>query len=216
MKITSGAGMLNTGLSRFKAAGLLFLVGLLSLTAVYDVQLSQALRLEKGMGADLAGIGSWFGHGAVQIPLLALLCLLGYVLARPRLRTAFFLALAAFVSSGVLTQLVKHLVGRPRPRLLSQGIEHFGPTLASGLDSFPSGHASTAVAVAVVLSLWFPKATPVLMILAAFVAASRVLGGAHFIMDVLGGVCLGLVVGLFIGLNKRWRSELGVSDEFTF
>ena len=208
--------MLNTALSRFKATGLLFLVGLLSLTAVYDVRLSQALRFENEVGVGLARIGSWLGHGAVQIPLLALLCLLGYVLSRPRLRTAFFLALAAFVSSGILAQLVKHLVGRPRPRLLAQGIEHFGPTLASGLDSFPSGHASTDVAVALVLSIRDPKAPPVRMNLAAFVAASRVLGGAHFIMDVLGGVCLGLIVGLIIGLNKRWRSELGVSDEFAF
>ncbi|MBW2622460.1 MAG: phosphatase PAP2 family protein [Deltaproteobacteria bacterium] len=206
--------MRNSTPNRLKTYGLLLLLGLVLLVAVYDVQLSQALRHDDGAGAFLALIGSWFGHGAVQMPLLALLCAAGYVFSRPRLVTAAFLAFSAFVSSGILAQLFKHLIGRPRPRLLDQGIDHFGPTLASGLDSFPSGHASTAVAVAVVLSFWYPKATPIFMTAAAFISASRVLGGSHFFIDILGGVCLGLIVGLSIGLNKRWRSKMDVRDTF--
>jgi undecaprenyl-diphosphatase len=41
------------------------------------------------------------------------------------------------------------------------------------------------------LSAAFPRATPVLVLLAAGCAASRVLSGAHFLSDVVAGAALG-------------------------
>ena len=101
----------------------------------------------------------------------------------------------AFVLAGLLVRLFKVLVGRPRPRLWEDGIFSLGPTFESGFDSFPSGHTTTIMAVALVLSWHFPRGAPFFMSAAALVAASRLMSGSHFPLDVLGGLALGLTVG---------------------
>ncbi|MBW2085489.1 MAG: phosphatase PAP2 family protein, partial [Deltaproteobacteria bacterium] len=147
---------------------------------------------------------------------LVLILILGFVFPQTRFKSAGARALLAFILSGVLAQIIKHLVGRPRPRLLTEGIHHFGPTLASGLDSFPSGHAASAVAVATALSFYYPRATPLFMFIASFIAASRIFSGTHFPIDILGGTILGLSVGLIIssyGRRSRAISFYGESDQ---
>lgn len=61
--------------------------------------------------------------------------------------------------------------------------------------SFPSGHFTTAFTVAVSLGSFFPETLPVLLILAANIAASRVVVGMHFLSDVLVGSGLGAGLG---------------------
>jgi undecaprenyl-diphosphatase len=61
--------------------------------------------------------------------------------------------------------------------------------------SFPSGHSANAFAVATVLALTFPWMAPPALVLAASVAASRVVLGLHFLSDVLAGSLLGVLVG---------------------
>jgi undecaprenyl-diphosphatase len=172
-----------------------------SLVAAYDQPLMQALSQAPGVARAVADVGYVLGLGYVQIPLLLLLALVGRVRSSARLKRAGLEALAAFIASGLLTQVVKHLVGRPRPRLLAEAVQHFGPTLASGLDSFPSGHVASAVAAALVLAIRFPRATPLFMLGAAFISASRLFSGSHYPVDVLAGVFLGVMVGLAI---ERW------------
>ena len=124
------------------------------------------------------------------------------------LKRACLEATAAFITAGVLAQMVKHLIGRPRPRMLAEGIQHFGPTLASGLDSFPSGHAATAFAAALALSMHYPKLSPAFMFTAAFIAVSRIFNGSHFPVDVLGGVFFGLAVGAVITIYRpQWAGS---------
>jgi undecaprenyl-diphosphatase len=73
------------------------------------------------------------------------------------------------------------------------------------LASFPSGHATTAFALATLLSLWYPRGTAGLVALAALVGWSRVVLGSHFPSDVLGGAILGCAVVL--GLSRVWQLE---------
>lgn len=61
---------------------------------------------------------------------------------------------------------------------------------ASILRSFPSQHA--AVAVAFAFALW-PAPAPVG--LAVLICAARVMGGAHYLGDVIAGVVVGLLAG---------------------
>ena len=181
---------------KLKISHLLVLIAVLALMALFDGELVLALgALGAGRSEFLARAGYWLGHGAVQVIFVGLIWYLGRRLARPALKTAGLQALAAFALSGLSTQLLKHLIGRPRPRLWSQGVTHFGPTLAEGLDSFPSGHTATAVAVALVLSFRYPGLAPLLWVWASFVAAARLLSGSHYPLDVLGGVLLGLAAG---------------------
>jgi membrane-associated phospholipid phosphatase len=177
------------------AAGTLLLTAIL--VTVFDTNLAPLFHAgPQAQGLVLAGY--WLGHGLFQVGILGLLYALGQIFQRPKLRMAAGRAMLAWAAAGAAAQLLKHLIGRPRPRLWAEGVAHLGPTLAGGLDSFPSGHTATSIAVALVLSLYCPRLTPLFMALAAFVAASRMLGGSHFPLDVAGGLVLGLVVGLTV------------------
>ena len=66
-------------------------------------------------------------------------------------RALYFFTVQAF--SGILSQVVKHLVGRARPKLIDTlGPEHFDLfSLKAVLASFPSGHTTTIVAAAAIV-----------------------------------------------------------------
>src|SRR6266571_6465051 len=105
-------------------------------------------------------------------------------------------------------QILKHLIGRPRPRFAHGDELVLGPSLDSGLDSFPSGHASNAFGAATVLAWFYPSVRTPLYLVAGLVAVSRVLRGSHFPTDVWAGAVLGVVIGsmVVVGL-KRWPDD---------
>src|SRR2546428_4558548 len=116
--------------------------------------------------------------------------------------------LLAQLSIAGVVQILKHLIGRTRPRF-AHGDELFlGPSLDSGLDSFPSGHAANAFGAATVLAWFFPAVRVPLFLVAGFVAVSRVVWGSPFSTDVWAGAVLGVVVGSMsaVGL-KRWPND---------
>ena len=160
-----------------------------------DGSLVRTMKMDDPAGRCVAGWGYLLGHGNVGIPAMLVLAGLGWLWKKPRLKSAGSLGLWAFLLSGAFSQAIKHVIGRPRPRLWEQGVSHWGPSFVDGLNSFPSGHTTTSMAVALVLSWHYPKASPLFMGLAAFVAAARIIGGSHFPTDVLGGVMVGLFTG---------------------
>ena len=115
---------------------------------------------------------------------------------------------AAIGVSGILAQVIKHIVGRARPKLLSEyGAFHFEPlSVKNVLASFPSGHSTTVFAAAVALSLIFPRARAVWFVIAAAIALSRIVVGAHYPSDVVGGAALGASVAYLVALVFARRS----------
>jgi undecaprenyl-diphosphatase len=103
---------------------------------------------------------------------------------------AFFVAIAI---AGLLTDLVKWIVGRSRPMLFaSDGILSFHPFLAGYPHvSFPSGHATTVTAATVVIGLISRRAAIPVGIAAALIGLSRVVVGAHYPSDVIAGAFVG-------------------------
>jgi undecaprenyl-diphosphatase len=61
--------------------------------------------------------------------------------------------------------------------------------------SFPSGHSTTAFAVALSMGSFYPACLPLLLLLAANVAISRVVLGMHFLSDVVAGSAIGGLLG---------------------
>ena len=102
--------------------------------------------------------------------------------------------------SGIVTDIFKPLLGRARPiELMRDGIYGFFPLSTDAKwQSMPSGHATTAVALAAVLTLIFPRGRYVWWAAAVLIAVSRVMVNAHYTADILAGAVVGVTVTLAI------------------
>jgi undecaprenyl-diphosphatase len=154
---------------------------------------------------DLMRILTWLGHGWVLAAVAAVLVGIGQWRKQLRLKQAAALSLIALAVSGLAVQAIKHLIGRPRPRLADRGVFDWGPSFQTGHDSFPSGHAVSAFAMAAVLSSFYPAARWIWYSLAVLVAFTRVYIGAHFPSDVFVGAALGVLTGIWAARLKLER-----------
>ncbi len=105
---------------------------------------------------------------------------------------------AAAVSAGVTNMtvvLMKRRFRRSRPRGTPPNLLWSPERFAFDRFSFPSGHSMNAFAVATVVALAFPVLLPAAGILAASIAASRLVLGHHFVSDVAVGSVLGALIG---------------------
>ena len=103
-------------------------------------------------------------------------------------------AAAVAVGCGILLfHHMKRLVCRARPKDIEPHC--WAHMVTRDRFSFPSGHSTTAFAVAMSLGSFYPEIMPLLLILAANVAVSRVVVGMHYLSDVLAGSAMGAVLG---------------------
>lgn len=133
------------------------------------------------------------GNGAT----LMIIALMFYISGRylnQRLYHAGRLMLVGFLSTGVIVQVLKHLIGRARPRLTVDTV-FIGPSWRSGYDSFPSGHTAVVFCLAYILSRYYPKYRLVFYLFAIVVGFERFEDVSHFPSDVLAGTIIGIIVG---------------------
>ena len=153
--------------------------------------------------APLNDVFVWLGSidriGAVWVALALLVSLAIARKALPAVVTAALTALAAFAADGICTG-IKDLVHRPRPFQAHRVIH---PLYAVHSSSFPSGHAATAFAGAVIVSYLAPRAAPFFLTLATAIAFSRIYVGVHYPADVIAGAAIGATVGLLAALVLR-------------
>lgn len=103
-------------------------------------------------------------------------------------------AAACAVGSGILLfHKIKRVVCRVRPRDIEPHC--WANIVTRDRFSFPSGHSTTAFAVALSLGSFYPEIMPLLLVLAANVAISRVVVGMHYLTDVLVGSGMGALLG---------------------
>ncbi|MBM4132809.1 MAG: phosphatase PAP2 family protein [Nitrospira sp.] len=152
--------------------------------------------LEHG-GDLLARLGS----GAALVAFSAAMLVAGRLRMQPTLFHAGVQGLVAHGASALVTQLLKHTIGRPRPRVTQEGEFQFEPSFVSGFDSFPSGHTSASFAVATVLARHFPRLGWIGYLAAALIACSRVWRGSHFPTDAVGGAAIGVLIGALLAYS---------------
>ena len=100
-----------------------------------------------------------------------------------------------FVADGLSLGL-RQAIGRARPPLVYPEPKALVAVPHTG--AFPSGHASSAFACAVVLAWASPRLRVPAFVLAAAIAWSRVYVGVHWPLDVLGGAILGVLVSIVL------------------
>jgi membrane-associated phospholipid phosphatase len=120
-----------------------------------------------------------------------------FLLARFVWRRALLTAQAGFVFtcvavSGLTADAIKAVLGRARPKLLFLDGEYGFSFWRLGADvtSFPSGHATSAMALALSLAMVLPKFRYPLIGLGVLLAFSRVLTAAHYLSDVVAASAL--------------------------
>jgi membrane-associated phospholipid phosphatase len=137
------------------------------------------------------------------------------VLAAIAVRAQFvFIAVAV---PGLVTQIVKRIIGRARPLVIDWHIPHpftFKPFIGSGdFHSMPSGHATGAVSAAVVLGALWPQARPYLWVYAVYICITRVIGLSHHVSDVLIGALVGAGCAILIRNAYAARGLVFYRDE---
>lgn len=141
---------------------------------------------------------SWIGeYGAVW---LAIGLVAAFVTRRPRI---ILLVGGALLVAHLATAAIKDAVDRSRPPSRLPEIEPLVSVPSSA--AFPSGHAATGFAAALVLAVSLPRHAPALVALAAAIAFSRLYVGVHFPSDVAAGAILGVLVATGLLLLARAR-----------
>lgn len=165
--------------------------------------LRQRPALEQ-VGREISHFGD---SGRYLYPLLgmivvALLLRLAPLAAHTRQRLTRVIQMMAFLFAaialtGIATNFLKLLFGRPRPReYLDTGDAWFAPFSFQGhrYESFPSGHATTAFALAAALGFLFPRWRPLFFAAATVVGFGRVLNLSHYPSDVAAGALVGILL----------------------
>jgi membrane-associated phospholipid phosphatase len=110
-----------------------------------------------------------------------------------------FIFCAVAVSS-LITEVLKYSIGRGRPFVGGEAnafhFSHFAGNPA--YYSFPSGHATTAFALALAVSAVWPQARVAMAVYALIIAATRLVLLAHHPSDVVAGAMVGIVGTMFV------------------
>ena len=183
----------------------LALVGSFAALLQVDIPILWFLRSHNLSSLQAFGdAGERLGNGGTLVVLSILVLGTGLYLKRRSLTRLGWDSLLAHGVVALIVNGLKHVIGRPRPRLTHSGGWQWWPSLDSGLDSFPSGHTSASVAVVTVLARALPRLKWVPFAVAGWVGASRIWRGSHFPSDVVAGIVTGFVVGSIFNGPLRW------------
>jgi len=153
-----------------------------------------------------------FGSSTPYLIILAVLYpILRFHLRRVAAAKRVLFVFTAVVISGLTVDLLKVIVARWRPKAFFDAPSQYGfAFFKTGYIhySFPSGHATTALAVACALTILYPRLRVLWIAAAVVVASSRVIVGAHYPGDVLAGAWFGVVISLALSRSAWFRDVL--------
>ncbi|MBI2844470.1 MAG: phosphatase PAP2 family protein [Armatimonadetes bacterium] len=162
---------------------------------------SSALGSEEAdkISSLFSGIGGRGMVGALGI---------GYLAGGKQTKRTCGSALEAASEAMLMTESLKFLSGRMRPREPGSDADDFrGP--GAGYKSFPSGHVSNAFAIATVLGERHPKRKWLYRALALGVGLSRVQKQAHYLSDVVVGAAIGTYAGRRAIKGQTFAGKVG-------
>ena len=155
---------------------------------------------------------TYFGDGLfiVTLALILFFC---------KKRFLSLMIVSSYAFSGVIVLILKYFIVEARPAFYLKNINYTyfidGVTLHN-FHSFPSGHTTSAFALAAILGFAAKNKNYaiIFLLMAALVGYSRIYLGQHFMDDVVAGSCIGLVSAIicelffakyFMSLSERKR-----------
>jgi membrane-associated phospholipid phosphatase len=189
----------------FGLSAVLFVAGWVALSCdLYVAEFCAQDRMPHDI-RKLFGLSEMFAHG-IGVVLIGLTV----VVLDPANRRKVPRVLSCAFGAGILADVIKLLVGRTRPNHLDNLPSHVSDTFFGwipwltladgnaawdhGIQSFPSGHAATAVGLAIGLTWLYPRGRWLFAVFAVLAALQRIDTNAHFVSDTLGGAAAGCVV----------------------
>ncbi|MFY9513118.1 MAG: phosphatase PAP2 family protein [Rubrivivax sp.] len=177
---------------------------------------NQSLFLSINRLSQFTGDALWANLTILGDGLVVFVLVLLFTGRRPAMVWALILTGAlASVAAPVLKALIGG--GRPAAVLPLESFYIIGPVLQSG--SFPSGHTMAVFAFAGAVSLMMNRVwlTALLVLVAVATGLSRIVVGAHWPLDVLGGAAIGWLCAVGgIALARRWEWGLRVGAQRVF
>ena len=158
-----------------------------------DEEIHSTFKDNRGSTTDgLAGIFEPFGNGAFTIPALATVYFLSHFHENEKAKRTTLIAMVSFLITGLYTTVLKASFGRHRPSTGDSSTSFDGFSIDH--NSFPSGHTSTAFAIATVFANEYEKTPYIKHIsygLATLTGLSRINDEKHWASDVFIGAALG-------------------------
>jgi len=167
--------------------------------------------VRNGATDDLADIVRPLGDGLVVASMATGGYVIGAVMGSRRLAAASLTGLQSFTVAATLTEGIKFLSGRQRPNKTDDAFDFGGPFDTDSRNSFVSGHATHAFALATAFAMEYRDSffIPTLAYSAATLTAlSRVNDNRHWASD----VALGAGVGFVVGVLSHKMSPFGRGD----
>ena len=159
-------------------------------------------------GESFWGFLSWLGEDHVQMAICLFFGIWYYKQSNYQMSRVWYLSVVIYLLSGVCVQILKHIIARPRPKMLPEyEVQWF--EFGAKLHSMPSGHTMTTFAWLACLLPFYPKKVQAfLMLTAALIGFSRVGLGAHYTSDVLIGAVLGYTFGAWMRQKFKLTKEV--------
>lgn len=213
-----------TGPARWRAGEWVALTGVLAggvVLYLYDDEIRQWIQKYPNQAKDNVSyyVFEPFGSGLYPAAIFGGFYIYGLASQDLRARQIAMGALQTFIMTGVTTQIIKHLTHRHRPYQDNPAdkTQWEGPFKGWDYTSFPSGHTSTAFALASLISSVYKDKIWVGIVsytIATGVAWSRVYDNKHWPSDVFIGAALGFAIGktVYHVMQGKTNLSLGISD----
>lgn len=175
---------------------------MLETLSTFDTQLVIWITAHQAAWLDPVMLAlTWAGRrGAIWIALAGLIAW-----RQPRRLGGLWQLLLALVFVWIVVDLAaKPATNRARPFVQNPLVTVVGDRPAS--HSFPSGHAATAFAGALIVGRMWRRGRPALIGLAALTALSRVYLGVHYVSDIAAGALIGVAVAS-LATSTTWWDE---------
>jgi membrane-associated phospholipid phosphatase len=147
------------------------------------------------------------GDGVIQVVGCAGMGIFTYLRGQYALSRAWYWAAPLSLLAGLVGQVVKWTLGRPRPKVYPELYDPQWFESAARFHSMPSGHTLTSFAIVAMVAAHYRLGWWVLLGLATLAGLARVFVGAHWMGDVVCGAFLGYALGHMAARLKKLQPQ---------